>query len=171
MQYSAEYGIEDKPIQKISLYVNEVLYKINVSAGERLVDVLRDKLHLLGTKRGCDTGGCGACTVVMDGKSVYSCLVPAASADGKHIRTIEGLAEKGHLHPLQQAFIDYGAVQCGLCTPGMLMSLSTLYDEDNKLEANIDEEKIKESISGNICRCTGYTKIVDAVLATASNQE
>jgi carbon-monoxide dehydrogenase small subunit len=147
----------------IKLMVNGETHDVLIKPYERLVDVLRDKLKLKGTKRGCDTGGCGACTVVMDGKPVYSCLTFAASAAGKKIFTIEGLSKDGDLHALQNAFITHGAIQCGFCSPGMMMSLSTLfYGEEVE---GLNEEKIKEIISGNICRCTGYVKIVDATLA------
>jgi carbon-monoxide dehydrogenase small subunit len=149
----------------VTLDVNDEIHRVSIKAYDRLVDVLRDKLHLMGTKRGCDTGGCGACTVIIDGKAVYSCLTLAASAEGKKIRTIEGMSRDGDLHPLQKSFIDLGAVQCGFCTPGMIMSLSTLYDENGKPKALITEEQVRETLEGNICRCTGYKKIFDAALA------
>ena len=127
--------------------------------GEMLLDILREELHLTGTKKGCGRGECGACTVIMDGKAVNSCMIPAGKANGSTIETIEGLANGGKLHPLQQAFIDAGAIQCGFCTPGMIMSAKALLDEC----ADPNPEQIKEAIGGNICRCTGYKKIIQAI--------
>lgn len=157
---------------KIRLDVNGEIRDVNIKPYERLVDVLRDRFHLLGTKRGCDTGGCGACTVVIDGKAVYSCLTFAASAQGKKIRTVEGLPYKdGELHPIQSALVEHGGIQCGFCTPGMTMSLSTLFNKNGEVVGEINEEKVKGTISGNICRCTGYVKIVDAVLSVAKGKQ
>ncbi|OPX41065.1 MAG: (2Fe-2S)-binding protein [Desulfobacteraceae bacterium 4484_190.3] len=123
-----------------------------------LLDLLRDYLGLTGTKKGCETGECGACTVLVNGKSVNSCLILAPQINGKTIQTIEGLGTETSLHPLQKAFVDKGAVQCGFCTPGMLMSLKALYDEN----PSATKEDIKKAISGNLCRCTGYQQIVEA---------
>lgn len=128
-----------------------------------LVDVLRDKLGLTGTKYACGTGDCGACTVLVDGKPMLSCLTLAITVRDKNILTIEGLAEGTNLHPIQQAFIDNGAVQCGFCTPGMILSAKALLDEN----PNPTRDTVKTALAGNLCRCTGYVKIIDAVLAAA----
>ena len=129
-----------------------------------LIDVLRDELGLTGTKYACGAGDCGACTVLIDGRPSFSCLTLAVTAKGKSILTIEGVAEGNELHPIQQAFVDQGAVQCGFCTPGMILATKALLDE--KPEPNRDE--IKTALAGNLCRCTGYVKIVDAVEAAAA---
>jgi carbon-monoxide dehydrogenase small subunit len=128
-----------------------------------LIDVLRDKLGLTGTKYSCGAGDCGACTVLIDGKPSFSCLTLAVTARGKSILTIEGVADGNTLHPIQQAFVDQGAIQCGFCTPGMILSTKALLDENP--EPSRDE--IKAALAGNLCRCTGYVKIVDAVQAAA----
>ncbi len=124
-----------------------------------LLDFLREDLGLKGTKRGCDSGQCGACTIIMDGKTMNACLVLAIQADGKEILTIEGLSSGGRIHPLQEAFVEEGAVQCGFCVPGMILSAKALLDENN----DPSEEEIREALSGNLCRCTGYVKIIKAV--------
>lgn len=147
----------------IQLKVNGEMYEVSVKPNETLLDVIRYKLELTGTKKGCDTGQCGSCTVLLDGKPVNSCLILALEAHGKEILTIEGLAKNGQLHPLQEAFIQEGAVQCGYCTPGMLLSAKALLDEN----PTPTEEEVKEAIAGNLCRCTGYVKIVTAILAGA----
>lgn len=144
---------------KISLTVNGEKRELDVKPETRLLDLLRDDLGLTGTKEGCGKGECGACTVIMNNKVVASCLVLAPQADGAEIKTIEGLGAKDKLHPLQQAFIEKGAVQCGFCIPGMIMSSKKLLDEN----INPSDEDIKRGLSGNICRCTGYVKIIDAV--------
>ena len=167
MNKSSKRAVPSDGKMDVKLNVNGEVHDVRVKPYERLVDVLRDKLDLKGTKRGCDKGGCGACTVVIDGKPAYSCLTLAASAEGKKILTIEGLSKDGTLHPLQDAFIEYGAIQCGYCTPGMVMSLLPLFSGRGKKREGITEEKVKQAISGNICRCTGYVKIIDAALATA----
>ena len=131
-----------------------------------LLNVLRDLLGLTGTKNGCELGHCGSCTVLLDGKPVLSCLLLAVEAQDKDILTIEGMARDGQLHPLQQAFIDHGALQCGFCTPGMLLSAKALLDENS----NPAEEEVKEAIAGNLCRCTGYTSAVEAILEIAQSQ-
>lgn len=136
-----------------------------VNPGDVLLDVIRKDLGLTGTKKGCGKGECGACTVIMNGKAVNSCIVPALQAMDAKIETIEGIGTANNLHPLQEAFIDYGAIQCGFCTPGMIMSAKALLDNN----LNPTKEEIKEAISGNICRCTGYVKIEQAVQAAAEN--
>jgi carbon-monoxide dehydrogenase small subunit len=128
-----------------------------------LLDTLRDELCLTGTKKGCDEGDCGACTVILDGKSVTSCLVLAMGAQGKDIVTIEGLARGEALHPVQQAFVDHGGVQCGFCTPGLIMEATAYLKE----EPNPTEEDVRYAIGGNLCRCTGYVKVVRAILSAA----
>ena len=152
---------------KISLTVNGQDYGLEVESYERLVDVLRDRLDLTGTKKGCDVGVCGACTVIMDNVAVNSCLVLAVQADGKSITTIEGIADRDKLHPIQKAFVEHGAIQCGFCTPGMVVAAKALLDENK----NPDEEEIRKQLVGNLCRCTGYKKIVDAVKSAAKAKE
>jgi len=149
--------------QVIRLIVNGETYEVIVKSSETLQDVLRDKLGLTGTKEGCDTGKCGACTVLIDGQAVRSCLTLAVSARDREITTIEGLAEVEKLHPLQQAFIEHGAIQCGFCTPGMILTAKAFLDEN----PTPTEEEVKEAIAGNICRCTGYSSIVEAIHAAA----
>ena len=129
-----------------------------------LLDFLREDLGLKGTKRGCDSGQCGACTIIMDGKTMNACLVLAIQADGKEILTIEGLSSGGRLHPLQEAFVEEGAVQCGFCVPGMILSAKALLDE----KKDPSEGEIREALSGNLCRCTGYVKIIKAVQKAAA---
>jgi carbon-monoxide dehydrogenase small subunit len=144
----------------VRLEVSESEYRVEARADERLLNLLRDRLGLMGTKEGCGIGECGACTVLMNGRAVNACMVPAGSAEGASILTIEGLeSPDGGLHPIQQAYMDAGAVQCGYCTPGMIMSTLALLQEHPKPK----DEQIKEALSGNLCRCTGYTQIVDAV--------
>ncbi len=147
----------------LTLTVNGVAYAIGIESHLTLVEVLRDKLGLTGTKKSCSEGECGACTVLMDGKPVASCLVLALDAQGRSITTIEGLADGEKLHPIQEAFVQHGGIQCGFCTPGMIMSAKALLDENpdpTPLEA-------RTAISGNLCRCTGYQQIVDSVMAAA----
>ena len=147
----------------IELRVNQVSYRITVRPSATLLDVLRQDLGLKGTKRGCDQGHCGACTVILDGKSVNACLLLAVEAHGKKITTIEGLSSGDKLHPLQEAFVEEGAIQCGFCTPGMILSAKALLDEIREPS----EEEIREALSGNLCRCTGYVKIIKAVQRAA----
>ncbi|MBM4312481.1 MAG: (2Fe-2S)-binding protein [Deltaproteobacteria bacterium] len=147
----------------MKLKVNGVWREVETRPDRILLDLLREELGLTGTKKGCEAGECGACTVIMNGRAVLACLVPAAKADGAEIMTIEGLAGKGGLHPLQQAFLEAGAVQCGYCTPGMLLAAKALLDTNPEPSL----EDVKRAISGNLCRCTGYTKIVQAVRAAA----
>jgi carbon-monoxide dehydrogenase small subunit len=149
---------------RITLIVNGTEYPLEVKANEILLNVLRDRLGLMGTKYGCGIGECGACTVLIDGQAVLSCQTLAFTADSKKITTIEGIEQNGTLHPLQQAFIDEGAVQCGYCTPGMILSAKALLDAVPKPS----NREIKEALRGNLCRCTGYTNIVRAI-KTASN--
>jgi carbon-monoxide dehydrogenase small subunit len=149
--------------QVIHLIVNGETYEVMVRPSETLLDVLRDKLGLTGTKEGCDTGTCGACTVLIDGQAVRSCLILAVSARDKEITTIEGLANEEKLHPIQEAFVEHGALQCGFCTPGMILTAKAFLDEN----PTPTEDEIKAAISGNICRCTGYSSIVEAIQAAA----
>ncbi|MGB9301577.1 MAG: (2Fe-2S)-binding protein [Anaerolineae bacterium] len=148
----------------IEFRLNGERRQVETPAGITLLQLLRDRLGLTGTKDGCGTGDCGACTVLMDGEPVNSCLVLAPQVDGHEILTIEALARGGELHPLQRAFVDEGAVQCGYCTPGMLLSAKALLDKN----PNPTEGEIREAISGNLCRCTGYSRIVAAVRRAAS---
>ena len=143
----------------IKLRVNGHLRELAVKPHQTLLDVLRGPLELTGMKEGCGLGECGACTVLMNGKPVNSCLVLALEADGSEVLTIEGLARGGELHPVQQAFVDKGAVQCGFCTPGMVMAAIGLLQET----AEPSQEEIKKALVGNLCRCTGYVKILEAV--------
>lgn len=145
----------------LELNVNGQKHSIFVEPWKTLLEVLRDELAFTGTKMGCDSGHCGACTVLVDGKAVKSCLVLARQVRGKRILTIEGLSQNGQLHPLQQAFLAHFATQCGFCTPGMIMSAKALLDENS----NPSEEEIREALTGNICRCTGYVKIIEAIMA------
>jgi carbon-monoxide dehydrogenase small subunit len=150
---------------KLSCIVNYKRITAEIDGGERLLDFLRGKLGLTGTKEGCGIGECGACTVLLDGLPVNSCLVPAAQASGREILTIEGLqAGDGSLHPVQQAFIDAGAIQCGFCTPAMVLSACALL----KQNPSPSEEDIKTAISGILCRCTGYRQIIEAIVLAAS---
>ena len=145
----------------IELHINGDNYEVLVSPNNTLLEVLREKLGLMGTKRGCDLGACGACTVLIDGEAALSCVMLALDAAGKKITTIEGLSATGELHPLQQAFVDQGALQCGFCTPGMIMTAQAILQED----PDPTEETIKKKMAGNLCRCTGYKKVVEAVLS------
>jgi len=147
----------------INLRINGEPYEVRIKPNTTLVDFLRDKIGLTGTKKGCDTGQCGACTVLLDGKPINSCLVLAADTNGKEILTVEGLGRDGKLHPLQETFMQEGAVQCGYCTSGMLLSAKALLDEN----PSPGEEEVKKAIAGNLCRCTGYVRIVKAVLVAA----
>jgi len=154
--------------QNIKLNVNGETHDVFVDPPWSLLKVLRDQLNLTGVKRGCDElGQCGSCTVLLDGKAVYSCLILAVEAEGKNIVTIEGLAEKGKLHPIQEAFLEHGAFQCGFCTSGMILTAKALIDENPKPS----EEDIREAIVGNLCRCGGYAKIVKAIMAASSKLE
>jgi aerobic-type carbon monoxide dehydrogenase small subunit (CoxS/CutS family) len=146
--------------QALTMKLNGEEVTAQVKPSALLVEVLRDQLELTGTKVACGEGECGACTVLLDGVPVNSCLVPALKAQGREVMTVEGLAPLGELHPLQKAFVEDGAVQCGYCTPGVLMSAKALLDHN----PNPTEDEIRLAISGNLCRCTGYAKIVEAIL-------
>jgi len=152
-------------MKQIKVTVNGILYELNVQPWETLLYVIREHLGLTGTKEGCGLGECGACTVIMDGKTVNSCLVLAVEADSRVITTIEGLANGDELHPIQEAFVKCGGLQCGFCTPGMIMSTKALLEEN----PSPDEEEIRKGIAGNFCRCTGYTKIIASVKVAAKN--
>jgi carbon-monoxide dehydrogenase small subunit len=147
----------------ITLNINGASRQLDVNPHETLLDVIRNKIGLTGAKKGCDTGDCGACTVLLEGKAVNACLVLAVDADKKKIVTIEGLSQGKNLHPLQKAFIERGAIQCGYCTAGMILSAKALLDQN----PSPTKREILEGISGNICRCTGYVKIVEAISAVA----
>ncbi|AFQ43319.1 (2Fe-2S)-binding protein [Desulfosporosinus meridiei] len=148
---------------EIKLVVNEKPYTLNVEPSERLIDALRNRLGLLGTKEGCGEGECGACTIIMDGKTVNSCLVLAAQANGSVLTTIEGVGNRRSPHAVQKAFVEVGAVQCGFCTPGMVLSAKNLLDKNPRPS----ETEIGIAMSGNLCRCTGYDKILRAVKIAA----
>jgi carbon-monoxide dehydrogenase small subunit len=144
----------------IELMVNGESFEVIVRPNDLLVDVIRDKIGLTGTKKGCGAGDCGACTVLMEGKPILSCLTLAISCRGKQIETIEGLAKDGILHPLQLTFVEKGAIQCGYCTPGMILSAKALLGKT----PNPDLEDIRHEMAGNLCRCTGYKKIMEAII-------
>lgn len=147
----------------IEFTLNGEKYKKNADPGKRLVDFMREDMGLTGTKEGCGEGECGACTVVLDGRAVHSCLVLAGQINGKRLLTVEGLARGGELSPLQKAFIEHGAIQCGYCTPGMLMSSAALLAEN----PSPTEDEVRTALAGNICRCGDYSAIIDAVLDAA----
>jgi len=153
--------------QLMEFKVNGEHYEVAVKPNRTLLEVLREDLGLTGTKVGCNQGDCGSCTVLLDGKAVCSCLTLAVEAQGKEIITIEGLASNGQLHPIQQAFIDYFAIQCGYCTPGMIMSAKALLDEN----PDPTEDEVRRALQGNLCRCTGYVKIVEAILAVKARMK
>jgi carbon-monoxide dehydrogenase small subunit len=151
-------------VRTVAFTVNGVGHELQLEPRDLLVYVLRDRLGLTGTVVGCDTSSCGACTVLMDGESVKSCTVLGVQADGSEITTIEGLAENGSLHPLQESFREHHALQCGYCTGGMILAAASLLAEN----PHPDEAQIRHALEGNICRCTGYQNIVDAIAAVAS---
>lgn len=150
--------------QEIEIFVNDRAYPVSVEPRERLLDLLRNHLDLTGAKEGCGTGDCGACTVLLEGVPVTSCLVLAATCAGRHVTTVEGLAEPGQLSALQSAFVECTGLQCGICIPGFLMNATALL-RDNP---DPDEAEIRDWLQGNLCRCTGYTKIVEAVMLAAA---
>ena len=149
----------------IDLNVNGTIHEIAVEPFWTLADVLREKLGLIGTKKGCGTGNCGACTILLQGQPVSSCLLLAIDAKDKEITTIEGVSHNGKLHPLQEAFIKHGAFQCGYCTPGQILAAKALLDVNRQPT----EEEVREALVGNLCRCTGYTRIVQAVMAVSKS--
>lgn len=151
--------------QLIKFTVNNQKHELEVEPSLTLLDLLRDRLKLTGTKKGCDEGDCGACTVIMDGKAVSSCLVLAVQVNGKEILTIEGMESAEGMHPIQQAFIEKGAIQCGYCTPGMILSAKALLDRN----PHPSDAEIRTAVSGNLCRCTGYQKIVEAIQEASSS--
>lgn len=148
-------------LRVIRITVNGAVYEVSVKPTETLLDLIREKLNLTGTKKGCETGECGSCVVLLNHRSVNSCLVLAVDADGGEVLTIEGLRGDGKLHPIQKAFIEEGAIQCGYCTPGMILAAKALLDRN----PDPVEEEIREALVGNLCRCTGYIRIVNAILA------
>jgi len=150
----------------VTLQVNGESYELFIEAKKTLLEVLREDLGLTGTKEVCDLGTCGACTVLLNNKPVLSCLILAVACKGKEIITIEGLRQGETLHPLQNSFIQHGAIQCGMCTPGMILSAKALLDEN----PHPTEIEVRRAISGNLCRCTGYVKIVDAILAVSQEE-
>ena len=152
---------------KLEITVNGVKHSLKIDPNLRLLDLLREELNLTGTKEGCGIGECGACTVILDGKAVNSCLILAGQCAGREVLTIEGLSDGEKLHPLQQAFLDHGAVQCGFCTPGMILSAAALLHSTPVPT----EDEIRVAISGNLCRCTGYTQIVEAVQSAAGKEQ
>jgi carbon-monoxide dehydrogenase small subunit len=159
MRLMKRFGIEEK--SSITFWINGARRTIKILPNTTLLAVLRNDLGLTGTKHGCGIGECGACTVLLDGEPVNACLVMAAKAEGKEILTIEGLGSRERLDPLQKAFVDHGAVQCGFCTPGMLVAAKALLDRTPKPS----REEIKAALAGNLCRCTGYQQIIDAIEA------
>jgi carbon-monoxide dehydrogenase small subunit len=150
----------------VTLNVNGENYDIEVEPNRLLLHALRENIELTGTKEGCSIGVCGACSVIVDGRLVSSCLTLAIACEGKEITTIEGLARDGELHPLQQAFVEYGGLQCGICTPGQIIAAKALLDENPQPT----EEQVKEWMSGNLCRCTGYYKIFESIMAVVENK-
>ncbi len=150
----------------LTLWVNDETWQVEVKPNQTLLGLLREQLYLAGTKEGCSTGDCGACTVLLDGEPVNSCLVLAVEVAGHSIITIEGLAEGDDLHSVQSAFVEKGAIQCGFCTPGMILSTKALLDRNPKPT----EMEVREAIAGNLCRCTGYAKIVEAAMSAAGKQ-
>lgn len=149
---------------KISFHVNGEVIQATVSPNQLLVDLIRDQIGMTGTKKGCDGGECGSCTVLLDGKPIYSCLTLAIQANGHQIMTIEGLGSPVELHPIQEAFLDAGAVQCGYCSAGMMLSTKALLDENPRPS----DQQIRRGLLGNLCRCTGWIKIFDAVKSAAA---
>jgi carbon-monoxide dehydrogenase small subunit len=162
-----ENGMQFMKSVFIRTTINRKAYELDVRPNMTLLDFLRDELGLTGTKRGCEVGECGACTVLMNGQAVNSCLILVPQIDGQEILTVEGLAEGQKLHPLQESFLDHDAVHCGFCTPGMLMSGKELLEHI----PNPTEEETRSAISGNLCRCSGYQQIVDAIMEVKDNPD
>jgi aerobic carbon-monoxide dehydrogenase small subunit len=154
---------KEEIVEQIHIIVNGRDYDLQIKPWSTLLEILRDDLGLTGTKEGCNAGECGACTIIMEGKAVNACLVLAAEADGREITTIEGLADGDKLHPIQEAFLEAGGMQCGFCTPGMILSAKVLLDANN----SPTDEEIRKGLEGNFCRCTGYTKIIESVKVAA----
>lgn len=152
--------------RNITLNINGEIYELLVKTNQTLLDVLREQLGLAGTKKGCDSGTCGACTVIIDGEPVLSCMTLAVRCQNRNIMTIEGLAQDSQLHPLQKSAIEHEAVQCGFCTPGWLLSAKVLLDNN----PNPTREEVRIAIAGHLCRCTGYQKIVESILAVAEGK-
>ena len=150
----------------VTLMVNGSKERLDIPSNMTLLQVLREKLALTGTKNGCEAGECGACTVLLDGEPVNSCMVLAVEADGRAVITVEGLAPEGDLSPLQQAFVTHNAVQCGFCTPGMLITATALLERNPQPT----EAEIRQALVGNLCRCTGYVRIVDAIQAVSEGK-
>lgn len=153
-------------MRKISMFVNDKAYSLDIDIRESLLEVLRNRLHFTGVKQGCSVGECGACTVLIDGLAINSCVYLAVWADGKRITTIEGVSKNGELSKVQQAFVDEGAVQCGFCTPGLVLTATALVESGS----GYSDEEIKREISGHLCRCTGYNKIFNAVKKALDNK-
>ena len=151
-------------MEQLNITVNGKDYELQINPSANLLDVIREDLGLTGTKEGCGVGECGSCTVIVDGITVNACLMLAMEAQGSRVTTIEGLADGEKLHPIQQAFVDVGGLQCGFCTPGMILSTKALLDEND----SPTDEEIRKGLEGNFCRCTGYTKIIESV-RTAAN--
>jgi carbon-monoxide dehydrogenase small subunit len=156
--------VTPRPHARIALHVNGESTEVGFAPYKTLLEILREDLHLCGTKHGCELGECGACAVIVDGQPVLSCLVLGVECDGRHVTTVEGLASDGRLHPLQRTFADLGAAQCGYCTPGFLMTAKALLD----CEPHPSRDRIREALAGNLCRCTGYLQIVEAVEAAVA---
>ncbi len=152
-------------MQKVELHINGFTRTLLVGVHETLLDTLRENLNLTGTKRGCDQASCGSCTVLLDGVPVLSCITPSLRCDGREILTIEGLGIEGHLHPVQERLVSEGGLQCGFCTPGIVMTVVPFLNEN----PDATDEEIKEALSGNLCRCTGYKKIIDSVRLAAED--
>ena len=159
--------METQNMHSVSFIVNKRLYAINVEPQHTLLDVLRDQMDITGPKECCGVGECGACTILLNGKAVNACLILAVEADGKEIVTIEGLGGPTSLSPMQQAFVDAGAVQCGFCTPGMIMAAQYLVNTN----PSPNEEDVRIALAGNLCRCTGYSRIIQAVLSLSQNNQ
>ncbi|MBN2124379.1 MAG: (2Fe-2S)-binding protein [Deltaproteobacteria bacterium] len=153
--------------KEIAFSLNGKPCRVKVKPWQTLLKVIREDLHLTGTKEGCGQGECGSCTVILGGKAVNSCLVPAIEADGQELLTVEGLAQGDSLHPIQEAFVEKAGMQCGFCTPGMILSAKALLDRN----PHPSEEEIREAIAGNFCRCTGYTKIVESIASAAEQMK